>query len=429
MNENFLHYVWQHRRFDFLNAKTTTGVAISVISPGVHNFDAGPDFSHSVVEIGDVRWVGNVEIHVSSSDWYKHRHQYDEKYDSVILHVVYDCDTDVCLSNGELLPTLQLKDYIDPAMFERYRNLYFSPDPLSCRAYSNSVDSLVFQSQMSHSLMERLLKRQKKVFELLSLCGHDWSEVVYRFLAQSFGCKTNSAAFEALSQHLPYRILQRHSFSFLQVEALLFGVAGFLSEKFDGDEYPQRLCYEYDYLSYKYQLTPMQRHLWNFLRLRPQNFPTLRIAQFSSLMFATKQHLKEMVLEASFNELSRWLAVDAGEYWENHYCFGKTAPRHKAFLGPQTIDAIIINTIIPIRFSYAKFLGDDLMQERAVALYDNLPFENNKITRIFRDSGFSCKNAADSQAQLELFDGCCVPKKCLKCSVGEKIIRDLNKVD
>lgn len=424
MKEEFLHYVWQHRHYDFLNAKTTDGLPINVIFPGYHNFDAGPDFLQAVVVIDEMRWVGSVEIHCRSSDWLRHKHQYDDKYKSVILHVVYEHDMEIQLGDDEPVPTLELKDKIPLEMFQRYELLMSVPDMLLCRCYLPGLNPLVIHNQMSTVLLERLGRRQYEMTRLLSSCQQDWNELVYRYLAIGFGCKKNGAAFELLAQSLPFRVIRAHLSSKLQTYALLFGQSGLL-ESVDGDEYATKLSYEYDYLRYKYQLDPIGAHQWNWLRLRPQNFPTLRIAQFAQLLYETGHQLTDNVLKSPYPALRQWMSIAPDSYWETHYQFGKATANHASGLGNSTVDSLIINTVVPLRFAYERFSGDENLQEEAIALLERVSYEDNKTTRLFEDSAFPCANAYDSQAQIELMGRYCSQKLCLSCAIGEAVVREI----
>lgn len=424
MKEEFLHYVWQHRHFDFLKAKTTDGHAVSVIFPGYHNHDAGPDFLQAVVTIDDVRWVGSVEIHCRSSDWLRHRHQYDDKYKSVILHVVFEHDVEIQLSDNEYVPTLELKGLIPDEMFVRYDSLMNVPDTLLCRHHLPNVEPLVLQNQLSESLLERMLRRQSDFQQVLESCQKDWNELIYRTMAVGFGCKKNGTAFELLAQSLPYRVLRAHLPSRLQVYALVFGQSGLLDVAGD-DEYAERLGYEYDFLRYKYRLTSIGPHQWNWLRLRPQNFPTLRLAQFAQMLYETGNDLADKLLKANLQALRTWLTIVPDDYWQTHYQFGKPTEQHPSGMGNTIVNSLIINTVVPIRFYYARFSGDEPMQEDALSILESVEYEDNKTTRIFADSSFPQRSAYDSQAQIELMDRCCSQKRCLTCSIGEKIVRNV----
>ena len=425
MKEEFLHYVWQHRHYDFLKAQTTEGQSLDVVFPGYHNYDAGPDFLQAVVVIDGIRWVGSVEIHCRSSDWLRHRHQCDDKYKSVILHVVFEHDKEIQLGENEPVPTLELKGLIPREMFDRYESLMSVPDMLLCRGRLSSVEQLVIQNQLSGCLLERMLRRQSEFQHILESSQKDWKELIYRVLAIGFGCKKNGTAFELLAQSLPYRVIRAHLASRLQVYALVFGQSGML-ELTESEDYTEKLRYEYDYLRYKYQLTPIGAHHWNWLRLRPQNFPTLRLAQFAQMLFETGNVLTDKVLKTNLQGLRTWLSVAPDDYWQTHYQFGKATNPHASGMGMAIVNSLIINTVVPIRFFFARFNGDDLMQEEALSLLENIDYEDNKTTRIFAESLFPHRSAYDSQAQLELFDRYCSQKRCLGCSIGEKIVHGCN---
>lgn len=422
MKEDFLHYVWQHRHYDFLNLRTTDGSQLNVVFPGYHNHDAGPDFLQAVVVIDEMRWVGSVEIHCRSSDWFRHHHQHDEKYNSVILHVVYEHDTEITIMDGENIPTLELKGKIPQEMFTRYEKLMNIPDMLLCRRCLSMVDSVVVQNQLSVSLTERMQHRQEVFQTMLKSCRQDWNELIYRVMAIGFGCKKNGAAFELLSQSLPLRVLRAHLSSRLQIYALVFGQSGLL-ETCESDDYVEKLRYEYDYLRYKYQLSPIGVHQWNWLRLRPQNFPTLRLAQFAQMLFEMGDTLSDNVLRSAVKTLQCRLSVVPDEYWETHYQLGKISPRHVAGMGASIVNSLIINVVVPVRFAFARFSGDVELQENALSLLESLEYEDNVTTRIFADSLFPRRSAYDSQAQLELVASRCFRKRCLDCSIGEKIVR------
>lgn len=426
MTETFLYYVWQNRLFDFLNIQTANHEPVEILFPGYLNKDAGPDFKQAVVKIADMKWAGDVEIHIRSSDWYRHKHQEDEKYKSVVLHVVYENDMDVERTQGEYYPTLELKDYIPPKMLAQFQNLVDSLDVLPCASYLQQVDGLIIQSQMSSTVMERMLRKQEDVMRVLSQSQYDWNETLYRRLAVSFGFKTNATAFELLSKSLPLKILSKHSDSALQINALIFGQAGMLDVP-HLDVYYDSLKYEYDYLRYKYQLVPIGVHHWNLLRLRPSNFPCVRLAQLASLLHRfSSDLLSAFVNHSSVDSLSNILSVKADDYWKNHYHFGKeTMLTHSVSLGSTAVNLLLINTVIPVLFAFHRFSGNEHNMEKTVQMLDKLSFEDNIYTRIYKGTPFPRKTAFDSQALIELWEHYCKEKRCLECAVGESIVREI----
>lgn len=425
MTESFLHYLWKHRLFDFLHVVTTDGEPLKIIFPGYHNTDAGPDFRQAIVQIGAMKWAGDVEIHIRSSDWYRHHHQDDEKYMSVTLHVVYEHDCEVERREGELFPTLELKNYIPSEMLAQYQRLMASPDELPCTSYLSDMEPLHLRAVLSSMVMERLLRKQEDVLRMVKACEDDWKETLYRLLAIGFGFKTNVTAFELLAKSLPLKVLAKHADSELQTAALIFGQAGML-ERSDVDEFHDALKYEYDYLRCKYQLMPIGEHHWNLLRLRPPNFPCVRLAQLAALIHESPD-LTEVCLESpSVEALKRELSVCANPYWENHYHFGqKTILKHSVCLGETAASLLIINTVVPFRFAHHRFFGNEHQMEETMGLLENLDFERNRLTRVYANTPFPQQNAMDSQALLELWQRYCVPKRCLECAIGERIVRNI----
>ena len=423
MTESFLHYLWKNRLFRFLEAKTTDGEPVSIIFPGYHNTDAGPDFKHAIIQIGVIKWAGDVEIHLRSSDWFRHKHQFDEKYKSVTLHVVYEHDCEVERQPGEYFPTLELKNLIPEEMFARYEQLVTSSNTMGCFGMIDQLDSLHARSVMSAMAVERLLHKQQRVAETVQKCSGDWNEAFYRHLALGFGFKTNAPAFELLSLSLPYKIISRHIDSSLQVSALVFGQAGLLNEQ-PVDGYHDQLKYEYDYLRYKYQLVPIESHHWNLLRLRPPNFPCVRLAQFVALLCKIPKMMQEVLDHPNVEYIQHLFVVEADDYWRSHYHFGKeNLLPHGVLLGKSSVSLLLINTVVPFLFAFYKFKGEDHNLERVLQMLEELPFEDNKLTRCFSESPFPKESALESQALIELIQNYCKKQRCLECAIGESILR------
>lgn len=423
MTEAFLQYLWQHGLFCASDLRTTENVPLFVVSPGYLNGDAGADFRQAVVMIGNMKWVGDVEIHIRSSDWYRHGHHHDDKYKSVILHVVYQHDCEVERQDGEFFPVLELAPYISEEMHRHYSSLVSSQALLPCRAYLQQVKPIYVQSMLSSMLMERLLRKQQAIVRMLSECEHNWREVFYRMLSAGFGFKTNTAAFELLAVSLPFHILAKHSDSELQTRALLFGQAGFL-ESPGADDYYNAMKYEYDYLRCKYRLTPIGSFHWNLLRLRPSNFPCIRLSQLSALLYRAPDLMNELMENADASSWRKMFEVKADSYWQHHYHFGKkTILRHSVMLGESAVSSLLINAVVPFLFSYCKFSGEERMMENIMLQLEQIPFEDNRVTRVFVDTPFSQKSAFDSQALTELKSTRCDKRECLKCTIGEQIVR------
>lgn len=422
--EDFLHYVWKFRLFDRAKLATCDGEELEIFSVGTHNSDSGPDFQNARLRIGQTTWAGNVEVHLSSSDWQKHGHTTDNAYDNVILHVVYRDDQPLTLTNGRRVPTLELQNRISPDLYNRYHNLVFGSQAIiPCEASIASVDRLTLHNWLTRVLVERLEKKSAAVIAALNLNRGDWEETFYQFLAANFGFKINALPFELLAKSLPQNILAKHKNNAGQIEALIFGQAGFLTGSLN-DAYPQKLKNEYDFLRKKYNLAPVENHLWKFMRLRPQNFPTIRLAQFAALVVRSN-HLFSKVLEIKdiqgLRNLFAEIKVDS--YWENHYRFDvESAPSAKS-LGQASIDILLLNTLALFLFSYGKHNQLQNYISRSLHLLENLPNENNHITADFATLGVEIKTAFESQALLELKNSYCSYKKCLQCSVGNKILK------
>jgi hypothetical protein len=422
--EDFLHYVWKFRLFDRINLLTTQGEELEIYSAGLHNTHAGADFQNARIRIGETTWAGNAELHLSSSDWQRHGHTADNAYDNVILHVVYRDDEPLFRTDGRRVPTLELKDRISPDLYNRYHNLIFGAKTIiPCEARIAAIDGLTMQNWLTRILVERLEKRSEAVIATLNLNRGDWEETFYQFLAANFGFKTNALPFELMAKSLPQNILAKHKNNPMQIEALIFGQAGFLNENFT-DEYPRSLKKEYEFLKKKFNLTPIESHLWKFLRMRPQNFPTIRLAQFSALVVKSN-HLFSKVLETKEVKALRDLFnnIEINDYWETHYRFDKESKPVGKHLGAASVDTILLNTVAVFLFSYGRHLQQQYFISRSLKLLENIPGEQNSIMTDFANLGLKINTAFESQALLELKNNYCDYKKCLQCGVGIKILK------
>lgn len=422
--EDFLHYVWKFRLFDRIDLKTDDGEELEILSAGMHNTDAGPDFHNARVRIGETVWAGNIEVHLSASDWQKHGHTTDNAYGNVILHVVYHNDEPLILPNGRKVPTLQLKNRVPDELYNRYHQMIFGNQSIiPCESSIGGIDNLIMHNWLTRVLVERLEKRSEAVINTLDLNRGDWEETFYQFLAANFGFKINALPFELMAKSLPQLTLAKHKNNSMQIEALIFGQAGFLDTELK-DEYPLRLKKEYDFLRKKYNLKPIENHLWKFMRLRPQNFPTIRLAQFAALIVQSN-HLFSKILEIKDIDALRNLfsAIKVNDYWDDHYRFDVLSkPLPKTF-GASSVDIILINTLALFLFSYGKQHQQQYYISRSLKLLENLPAERNNITEDFVTLGLKINNAFESQALLELKNNYCNYKKCLQCGVGNKILK------
>ncbi|OOQ59396.1 DUF2851 family protein [Mucilaginibacter pedocola] len=424
LTEDFLHYVWKFRLFDKQDLRTTTGEALEIYSVGLHNTHAGPDFQNARIRIGDTTWAGNAELHINSADWQRHGHTGNGAYDNVILHVVYTDDAPVTLANGRPLPTLELKDRISADLYQRYHNLVFGNQTvIPCEGNISRVDPLTMHNWLTRVLVERLEKRTEAVNATLAKNRGDWEETFYQYLAANFGFKTNALPFELMAKSLPQNILAKHKNNPLQIEALIFGQAGFLEAEPE-DEYPRSLKKEYDYLRKKFNLTPIENHLWKFMRMRPQNFPTVRLAQFAALIIQSSYLFSKILELKEVKELRALFAdIKVNPYWETHYRFDKESPPVGKHFGQASVDTVLLNTVALFLFCYGKHMGQSFYTSRALKLLENIPAENNHVTQEFATLGVNIFTAFESQGLLELKNNYCSYKKCLQCGVGVKILK------
>lgn len=424
MKEDFLHFIWRFQYFDKQDLETTSGELVNILHPGFTNEDAGPDFSNAKVAINNINWHGHVEIHLSSADWNHHNHHLDPAYDNVILHVVWEDNKRIHRSDGSPIPTLELKNKIDPALKERYKLLVENPLKVPCAPFIHDVGGIVRLSMLEKALMERLSNRCRTIHKLLALRNSDWEETAYALLAKNFGFKTNSEPFLRLSEVLPLKVLLKHRSSLPSIEALLFGQAGFLDQAIK-EPYFEALKEEYLFLSKKYQVYDKRLSLvqWKFMRLRPANFPTFRIAQFAMLIYRHGSLFSMLLSIESPKTLLEALDLKLSDYWQNHVNFGKISTHSFAGMGKESINNIIINSAAPLQAAYGKYIDQQSLLDNAVSLLQQIPAESNNITKMWRALGLTIEHAFDSQASIELYNNYCIPRKCLDCTIGAHIIK------
>lgn len=423
MSEAFLHYLWQFQYFDKNELKTSAGESIQIFNPGYRNSHAGPDFHNARVKIADVEWVGSAEIHIQASGWMEHKHDRDPAYENVVLHVVWKNDKAITRNDGSLLPTLELMHRVDPRFFLDYQRLVNSPEIIPCSPFLFQVKEVTKLAMLDKVLITRLESKSTRIFDTLHKNHHDWLETCYQLLARSFGFKVNADPFQQLAQLLPYKVLRKHGDKLLHIEALLFGQAGFLEEDMD-DEYYRLLKREYNVLRQKYKLSDrrLNKAQWKFLRLRPANFPTIRLAEFAALLF-NQPNLFSVILETeTFADLLSIFSVKQSEYWTHHYTFFKNAKEPVNFLGDSSISMIIINTVVPLLVAYGKSKDDQRYVDRAVGILQQIPSESNSIITQWKGLGLKCKTAFDSQALIELKNNFCAKRRCLDCTIGVSLI-------
>lgn len=418
--EQLLHYVWKHKIFPLRDLQTTTGLPVEVIDAGLLNTDAGPDFFNAKIKIGGTLWVGNVEIHSHTSDWYRHCHDKDKAYDSVILHIVEEADGEVSRTNGEQIPQMRLccPEYIR-RNFDELKQADRYP---ACRAILSSLPALILHSWMSALQSERFQQKAGQVEERLKHCGGNWEDAFFVTLARNFGFGLNGDAFEQWAALIPLRAVDKHRDNLFQIEAIFFGQAGLLEENLD-DDYYRRLQKEFAYLRHKFGLRVMDASLWRFLRLRPGNFPHVRIAQLAFLYYQERALLSRVMEAESVKQVKAILRSRVSDYWETHYHFYDTSPRRAKSLSGSSLDLILINTVVTFLYAYGRFKGDEQLCERAATFLEELKAENNYIIRMWNEMGLKIDNAADSQALIQLKKEYCDRKKCLHCRIGFEYLR------
>lgn len=421
--EELLYYIWKHRYFDHSELKTTSGESLQILQTGIRNQNAGPDFLQTIIKIGQTTWAGNAEMHMNASEWNTHRHETDEAYNTVILHVVWTADAEAFNQAGLKIPCLELHKRADRKMLNRYQELMQNEKWVPCAGLFLTVNDFIRES-WSHRLMaERLETKAVTVRQALEVQNQNWEEVCFQKLARALGTHVNGDAMEVLASCMPLQLIQKHKDQLLQVEALLFGQSGLLEGQFEED-YPCRLQAEYSFLKNKYQLRPMNAAHWKFLRLRPANFPTIRIAQLAKIIFSCDHLFSKLMAARSVKEIIHTLDITLGGYWADHYSF-KSESRGGRFkkLGRATIQYILINAVAPLLFCFGESQDDIQRKEKAIAYLQELPAESNSIVSGWIKLGWQPVNALHSQAQIQLKTKYCDEKKCLQCSIGHQIMK------
>ena len=419
MKEEFLHFVWEYSLFDKSNLRTTDDEPLEIVSPGQHNTDAGPDFFNAKIKIGDMLWAGNVEIHCRSSDWRRHEHSRDKRYRNVILHVVADDDRPVTRPDGSSLPPLVVR--YAPELDRRYAALLQSPEWVACGNAAAQIEPFRLHHFLGWLLFERLERRTQQIGVVLHATQNNWRTVFYRLLFRAFGFGVNADPFEMLAKATPLAAIGKHSCSLMQIEALLFGQAGFLQDEAT-DEYVGQLQKEYAFLQAKFSLTPLEKQMWKFLRLRPPNFPTVRIAQLAKLLQQSDELIDKILHFQHVDELYALFDVEPSPYWHTHFRFGKASEESPKRLGRASVERILINALAPFLFMYGRRQGDELLCDKALSLLDALPPESNQLIAGWAKSGVRAENAFYSQALIELKTNYCDTKQCLKCRIGAELL-------
>lgn len=421
MKEDFLHYLWKFKKFDTLNLKTFNGEEITIVNVGQYLELAGPDFFSAQIVIDNQKWAGNVEIHLKSSDWYVHHHERDAAYENVILHVVWEHDTEIFRSNNTEIPVLELKKYVDAAAILNYQSLMAPKSWIFCEKQLKDIDGFTINNWQERLFFERLERKSKPIFELLKQTNHDWEAVLFCLLAKNFGLNTNGEIFLKIAQSIPFSIIRKESFEVENLEALLLGSAGLLDSEKE-DTYFKDLKFRNFYLLHKYQLEKKIVEPVQFFKHRPDNFPTIRLSQLANLYHSQQNLFSKISTSNLVKSIYEIFEISASNYWQNHYQFDKESPKKKKQLSKSFIDLIIINTIIPLQFAYAKSQGKENSEDLIQLLYEVAP-EKNAIIDKFSSFGINSKNAFESQSLLQLKNEYCNKSRCLECAIGMELLK------
>lgn len=423
MEEQLLQFIWHRKLYHAAELTTTAQEPIEILYPGIPNQDQGPDFLQSRIRIGDQLWAGHVEIHILSSSWFLHMHDQDSHYNNVILHVVWEEDQPAITHDGYRIPCLELAKRVDVTLLDRYRHLMNNEEWVPCASALDTISELTKSSWLDRMMAERLEQKTEIILRMLDRCANNWDQTFYALLARQLGAPANGEAMEELGTRIPLSLLRKHKDRPDQIEAILFGAAGMLAKEIN-EPYSLHLYKEFDFLRRKYQLRPMPALQWRFMRMRPANFPTLRIAQLAALISERDQFVS--LFEHAFHT-SDWInlfsVAPSHEFWNDHYHFTSTTPGLTKKLGKSTAISLVINVVAPVMFVYGKHQGKPELKDKAIALLEALPAEKNAVISGWDGVGWTVCDAARTQALLHLKKVYCDKRRCLHCAIGMQVIK------
>lgn len=422
MKEDFLHYIWLYKKLDFTNLKTTNGEVLTILNFGQYLQQVGPDFFNAQIVIDNQKWAGNIEIHIKSSDWYVHHHEKDDNYNNVILHVVWEYDTPIFRKDNSEIAVLELKKYVSKEELHKYKELTTQKSWIFCENQIKDVPDFVMSNWQERLFFERLERKLNPIQQLLHETENDWEAVLFCMLAKNFGLNTNGEMFFKVAKSITFSLIRKEALEVMYLEALLFGQADMIPLQVE-DNYPKELKSWYDYIVLKYKLQKPAIVPIQFFKHRPDNFPTIRLAQLA-MIFHLHRNLFSKIIEAkTIEEIYHIFNVSVSDYWKSHYNFDKTSPKKVKSLSKSFINLLIINTIVPIQFAYANSLGKE-NAELLIDFLSNIPTEKNNIIEKFTTFGIKSKNAFQSQSLLQLKNEYCNNKKCLQCCIGLELLKD-----
>jgi hypothetical protein len=420
MKEDFLHYIWRYKKFDFKSLQTSKGEKLTIENVGSYLENAGPDFFNGQITIDNQKWAGNIELHLKSSDWYLHHHEKDTAYENVVLHVVWEHDVDVFRKNNVEIPVLVLKDYVSDELVTNFQSLASPKSWIYCENQIHDADVFVFSNWLERLFIERLERKQKPIDALFLELNKDWEAVLFCLLAKNFGLNTNGLAFLDLAQNIPFPIIRKEASDAVNLEALFFGFSGLLDSEKE-DVFYKELQNRFGYLVLKHQLEIKRTIPLQFFKLRPDNFPNIRLSQLAHLFSKNQQLFSDCIQVKSLKEVAKIFDVGVSEYWHTHYTFDKVSPKRMKKLSSTFIELVMINTIVPLQYAYFKS-RDEEIQESLMAMMHQIKPESNAIIDKFKSFGLPIKNAYESQALLQLKNEYCNKKKCLSCSIGIQLL-------
>jgi len=426
MQEDFLHYLWKFKKFDFRKAKTSNNLDLSILDVGIHNHNSGPDFFNAKIKINDQLWAGNVEIHLRSSDWYLHRHEIDSNYDNVVLHVVWEDDVEVFRKDNSAIPTLELKELVHPESLDRYKSLLLNGTKkwINCEKDFHLFDDFTLDNWLERVYFERLEKKSVKILEMLKSTENNWEEVLFKLLFRNFGLKVNADSFESIANNIDFKVIQKLGRSPLTMEALFLGQAGLLNENVE-KSYFASLKLQHQFLQQKFKLDTYSVLKPHYFRLRPDNFPTIRLSQLAQLYSKIPHLFSEVINCNSKEDIYELFNACTSEFWETHYTFKKDHKVRKKKLTHSFIDLLIINTIVPFKYCYQMETGDEDVTASLQIIEQILPEKNGIVDNFNRLRSKTATNSYRSQALIQLKNEYCDKNACLQCGLGVKLIQGM----
>lgn len=426
MREDLLHFIWKYGKLQFGELTTSGGEIIQIVEVGTHNMLEGPDFFDAKIVIDGQLWAGTVEIHVKSSDWYAHHHENDSNYNNVILHVVWEDDIAVFRKDNTQIPTLALKEYIPSGILDAYHKLFHQNKNkfINCGHEIGTVGDPIWGNWLDRLYFERLERKWDLISLLLEKSQNDWEKVLFIMLAKNFGSRINGEAFFGMARQLDFGMVRKIQDP-LQLESLFFGMAGLLSQELQGDDYYDRLKKEFTYLGAKYKMVEHPHQKPQFFKLRPSNFPTIRLSQLANLYSREQNLFGRIISTQSLGDIYEVLSVSASAYWDDHYTFGKVSGSSRKKLTTKFMDLLVINTVLPIKIGYSKYIGNDVSEE-IINIVSVIKPENNSIISKFRELKVRFPSAKEGQAILQLYNEYCIKNKCLQCAVGHGLLNQFN---